>query len=298
LKFFVCILAETAVKRIFLVLVYVSLLACGPVVARADGNPAVSVANDPDYADAKEQMQALVNMFGFHELNRFCIVGYVQPDSPKDIGAVVYWPTQNKLIEWDAGDGDGAMGIGSMAGARDYVDLRKLLPNNAPGTMSTLPDWTPNMVAGVAADCRAHGDNYTIKKTLGGWTSVYKLSQFQTVRAQLQYIVDDQGRQKENKFCVVGQTDSAYSGAYIYWKTEDKLFFWLPGKDDADDDFDVDVLAITIDLKTGLRDQEDREDERDEMQRSYAMLVLRECAKVGNEIDIQKSNRKVYDIDN
>ncbi len=278
-------------KRLFFVLVYVSLLAYGPVFARADGNPAVSVANDPDYADAKEQMQALVNMFGFHEVNKFCIVGYVQSDSPKDIGAEVYWPTQNKLIDWNAGD------LGGMADERGYMDLRDMWPHNGPVPMSTLPALTVDYVAAIAKDCRAHGDSYTVKKTMGGWISVYKLPQFKTVKAQLQYIVDDQGRQKDNKFCVVGQTDGAYSGAYVYWKTRHKLFFWLPDKYDVYDDFNVDVLAIKIDLKTGLRDQEDREDDRDEMQRSYAMLVLRECAKFGNEIDIQKSNRKIYNID-
>src|ERR1700727_1428608 len=85
----------------FLIIVTALLFgwALGPA-AWADDVTAVSIRNDPIYADLQPQLQALVNTMGFHVTNHFCVVGY---ETKGDIHALpyIYWPTQNKLIVWD-----------------------------------------------------------------------------------------------------------------------------------------------------------------------------------------------------
>jgi hypothetical protein len=49
---------------------------------------------------------------------------------------------------------------------------------------------------------------------------------------------------------------------------------------------------VQIDLKHGLRDEEDSEDDRNEMQRSYAEAILKACQKSGQNFIVTKSNGK------
>ena len=119
---------------------------------------------------------------------------------------------------------------------------------------------------------------------------IARYAQFSTVNVQLQYLVDNNGSQKTNKFCVIGQKDGMFLAAYVYWETEHQLIFWLPSQDDKDDPFDVADAAIQIDIKHGLREEEDADGGRYQMQRSYAEGILRACQKSGQDFTIGKSD--------
>ena len=57
------------------------------------------------------QLQALVNAFGFHNTNHFCVVGYGSKDDPDNfVLGFIYWPTQNKIIEWKSDENQAVMG--------------------------------------------------------------------------------------------------------------------------------------------------------------------------------------------
>jgi hypothetical protein len=76
----------------------------------------------------------------------------------------------------------------------------------------------------------------------------------------------------------------------VYWRTEDQLIFWPP--DPSEDDFILADSVIQIDLRHGLRNEEDSVDDRNEMQRSYAEAILQACQKSGQNFVITKSNEK------
>jgi hypothetical protein len=250
----------------------------GPA-AWADGVTAVSIRNNPGYADLQIQLHALVNTFGFYTTNHFCVVGYETKDDA-DALPYIYWPTQNKLIVW-------GFGSNLILGADHYYDLtRDILPDGA----MTMGYLHRSDVKKIISDCREHGDAYTIKKTTGGWVSITKFSQFSDVKAQLQYLVDHIALQKINSFCIIGQKDGAFLGAYVYWRTENQLIFWPPSP--SDDNFILAYPDVQIDLKHGLRDEEDSEDDRNEMQRSYAEAILKACQKSGQNFIVTKSNGK------
>ena len=109
---------------------------------------------------------------------------------------------------------------------------------------------------------------------------------------KLRDLVDHDAIQKTNKFCVIGQKDGAFLGAYVYWQTEDQMIFWLP---DPKNNYVPDALTdspVQIDLKHGLRDEEDVKYDQynDEMQRSYAESILQACKKSGQDFIVNKSN--------
>jgi hypothetical protein len=252
----------------------------GSSPARADNYTVVPLRDDPSFADVHFQLQAMVNVFGFHSVNHFCIIAY----RAKDDDAVVphvYWPTQDKMIVW---------GVGSdlLLASTDYLDLRRDI---LPGGTDTSPDYlTHAEVDGLITDCRERGSAYTIIKTYGGWKRIDEFPEFSTVKAQLQYLVDHKASEKLNDFCVIGQNDNDFLAAYIYWKTQDQLLYWLPSKYDVDDPFAVADSPVQIDLKRGLRDEEDAGNERNQMQRSYADAILRACRNMGQNFVVQKSN--------
>jgi hypothetical protein len=253
----------------------------GPV-AQAEDSHVVSLQSDPVYDNLHIQLQALVNTLGFHTTNHFCVIAYGGPKKDDSITPYVYWPTQNKII---------ILGFGSdlILDTTFYFDLmRDILPDGEV-TNSYLHRSDVN---DIVQDCRAHGNAYTITKTAGGWVPIDKFSQFSSVKAQLQYLVDKKASQKTNDFCVIGQKDGTFLGAYVYWRTENRLIFWFPSPYDVDDPFAVTYAAIQIDLKHGLRDKEDAEDTRNEMQRSYANTILKACQKSGQNFVVTKSDGK------
>jgi hypothetical protein len=251
-------------------------------VTHATIPPIVSIQNNPNFPDLHDQLQALVNTFGFHNTNRFCIITYASPPGDGDLIPYIYWPTQNKLIGWGTGSNP------SIMGALDYYDLaRDVLPDNK-DLWSDYPhrSWVKNLIR----DCSARGDWYTIKKTADGWVPIDKFLQFSSITTQLQYLADNETSQKTSNFCVIGQKDGVFLAAYVYWKTTNQLFLWLPDKYNLDDPIAVATADVQIDLKHDLRDEEDAEDQRNEMQRSYAEGILHACQHSGQTFTIQKSN--------
>jgi hypothetical protein len=204
---------------------------------------------------------------GFHKTNHFCIITYVAPkgDSANDVVPFIYWPTQNKFIEWK----DDA-----ILNEIHYFDLnRDILPDGS----NSIDYLTRSGVNHLIHDCRARGDDYTIIKTVGGWVPISHYPQFVTTKDQLKNLLDHDATQKINRFCVIGQKDGAFLGAYVYWLTGDQLIFWLP---DPYDIYESDALTnsvVQIDFEHGLRDEEYPADDRNEMQRSYAEAILKAC---------------------
>jgi hypothetical protein len=248
--------------------------------AWADAPSVISLQSDPDFADVQTQLQALVNTMGFHKTNHFCIITYAAPkgDSANDVVPFIYWPTQNKFIEWKDD---------VILNEIHYFDLtRDILPDGS----SSIDYLTRSGVNHLIHDCRARGDNYKIIKTAGGWVPISHYPQFATIKAQLQDLVDHDATQKINKFCVIGQKDSTFLGGYVYWLTGDQLLFWLPNPHDIYESDALTYPTVEIDLKHGLRDEEDARDDRDEMQRSYAETILQACQKSGQNFVIAKSN--------
>lgn len=253
--------------------VFIALLLWGAMggCARAQTYPVVRVEDYPEYANVRAQLQALVNAYGFHDRNQFCIITYNGPDMGDDPIPSIYWPTQNKYIAWGSGPQS------SIIGASDYFDLtRDIVPDNYDnGANTSTYLMTRSEVDGIINDCRGRGEKYTITKTHGGWVSISKFSQFVLVNEQLQDLVDLDSSPKINKFCVIGQKDGSFLAAYVYWQTQEQLIMWLPDKNFPDDPYAVAYADVDIDLKHGLRDQEDGHDDRDEMQRSYAQSILK-----------------------
>src|ERR1700689_2352113 len=125
---------KTSVSQL-LCLILALLLGWGSCpAARADGLPIVSIKNDPDFSDVRIQLQALVNAFGFHNANHFCIITYEAPKGSNELTPFIYWPTQNKLIEWGTGPDP------SILGAGHYFDLtRDVLPDTVNNGENTSP---------------------------------------------------------------------------------------------------------------------------------------------------------------
>ena len=265
---------------IFTVLL-LGLSICSAACAQNDN--AVSIRNDPDLSDLHIQLQALVNTLGFHKENQFCVVGYEGPKKDDPVIPYVYWPTQNKFII----DGYGS---NMLLDTTDYFDLKRdILPNGLPiPPQDYILPWRQSDVDAVIQDCRLHGNSYNVTKTVGGWIQISQLSQFSTVNEQLQYLVDKTADQERNEFCVIGQKDATFLAAYVYWQTEDRLFLWLPSQYDKYDAFSVKDAPFQVDLKHGLRDEEDAEDSRNEMQSSYADAILKACRLSGQSFIVNK----------
>jgi hypothetical protein len=246
----------------------------------ADGTIPVSIRNNSDFADLNVQLQAMANVMGFHTTNSFCVVGYEAMDDPDHIVVpYIYWPTQNKII---------ILGFGSnkILSTTDYFDLKRDILPDGEVTSGYLHQ---SEVKSVIQDCHKNGDSYTIRKTAGGWVTVNKFPQFSSIKVQLQYLVDHRAIHKTNNFCAIGQKDGSFLGVFVYWETSNQLIFWLPSPYDKYDPFAVNDAPIQIDLKHGLRDQEDAEDNRNEMQQSYAETILQACARSGQNFVINKS---------
>jgi len=248
---------------------------------RAEDAVVISTRTVPRFADLRLQLQAMVNSLGFHIVNQICVIAYQIPGNRFPSGAYIYWPTQHTLIDWDYGSEI------IYAGTYFYDLNRDVIADDAyPGSQYPRQSF----VNGVIHDCIRHGDNYTIIRTSGKWVPIKKFSQFSTIEDQLQYLVDHDGAARRNNFCVLGQKDGPFLGAYIYWKTAAKLIIWLPGPYDVYDPFAVADMPVQIDLERGLRDHEDADDYRDEMQRSYAESILKSCEDSGENFTVEKSD--------
>jgi hypothetical protein len=76
------------------------VLSLAPCKGRANDAPVVSVLHDPFYAGLQDQIQSLVNICGFHEMNYFCVIAY-GPQSKGYTGSLppIDWVTQRSYAE-------------------------------------------------------------------------------------------------------------------------------------------------------------------------------------------------------
>lgn len=258
--------------RCFLVLTLYSVM---PPAARADNDWDRSITGVSDFADAQSQLQVLVNIWGFHKINHFCVVAAHDLSAPV---AEVYWPTEGKLILWEPGDD-----VFSLLDSRDYVDLAHDVVANADDiTMRYMViPWTRPDVNHVINNCARYGTKFDINKLESGWVSIDKIPRFSSIRIQLQTLVDEQGNEKINNFCVIGQQGGAYLAAYVYWANEDRLIIWNPDPHDFDASYGLTDSYSNVDLKNASVDQEYFDRSNEEIPRSYVNQILSVCGLSG-----------------
>ncbi len=133
--------------------------------------------------------------------------------------------------------------------------------------------------AALATSCAAH--------TGWAWVSIRHVPAFSDVRAQLQMLVNVNGRQKTNQFCVIGQKDDTSVQAYVYWPTEQKLILWVPHL------YDNEALVTSdryLDLKRDVVDGNDVHGSTYLVTRSFVNAALKACQEHGEKFTIHKSN--------
>ncbi len=204
-----------------------------PVAARAE-TQWFSLKGEPAYADLKVQLLALVNVYGFHADNNFCVVG--QRDDDGEI-ALIYWPTENQLYYWNPKVPDQSSLLESQS-----LDLNKdvVATANEQGTSMVLV--TKAYIDDIIQSCNRYGNHYYVRKSDSGWASPQKFKQFLSLQTQLQNLLSppawliaaDPGtvrpKKQLNKFCVITQQDKTWLAAYVYWETEKRLILWIPKK--------------------------------------------------------------------
>lgn len=115
-----------------------------------------SPRNNALFADARAQLQVLVDDDGHHVANRFCIVG---ERIGSTVQAYVHWPTENRLILWEPQQDNPRAIVGSRRNldlTRDVVD-----GNDVEGSTYRLTRATAN---GILHACRENGTQYLVTK--------------------------------------------------------------------------------------------------------------------------------------
>jgi len=119
------------------------------------------------------------------------------------------------------------------------------------------------------------------------WVSIRHVPAFSDVQAQLQMLVNVNGHEKTNQFCVIGQKDSSSVQAYVYWPTEQKLILWVPHL------YDDEALVTSdryLDLKRDVVEGNDVHGSTYMVTRSFVNTTLQACQEHGDKFTIQKSN--------
>ena len=152
-----------------------------PGLARAETAWA-SLKSDPYYTDVRAELLALVNIEGFHAGNNFCVVDQRFDDRSEQ--AMVYWPTQDWLIEWDqiAGNMDSMVTSNALNLSTDVIPSEDGIHGSG---YLTIPGWTQNMIH----ECNRHGDFYHVTRSAGGWHKPEDFPQFSTLPEQLQTLI-------------------------------------------------------------------------------------------------------------
>ncbi len=99
-------------------------------------------------------------------------------------------------------------------------------------------------------------------------------------------LVNVNGHQKTNEFCVIGQQDSTSLQAYVYWPTEQKLILWVPHL------YDDEALVTSdryLDLKRDVVAGNDVHGSTYLVTRSFVNAILQACREHGDKFTIQKS---------
>jgi len=60
------------------------------------------------------------------------------------------------------------------------------------------------------------------------WFSPTADPQFRDARAQLQVLIDEDAKQRENQFCLVGESGQGYRNVWVQWLTQGRLILWEP----------------------------------------------------------------------
>lgn len=100
-------------------------------------------------------------------------------------------------------------------------------------------------------------------------------------------LVNVNGRQKTNQFCVIGQKGDTSVQAYVYWPTEQKLILWVPHL------YDNEALVTSdryLDLKRDVVDGNDVHGSTYLVTRSFVNAALKACQEHGEKFTIHKSN--------
>ena len=280
-----------------------------PLAARAQSGY-FPIARMKMFSHVMIDLQALVNINGFHEDNQFCVVGFLDAgDEPSDAGAYVFWPTENKLIWWQPdGDYPEVSGIpprddpANMVRSRDYGDLRYDVAESE-ASMTPSKIWTRSEANDAIHECWKYGTNYRIKKTRGGFASIKTFPQFSSVDAQLKYLVNPPSyllntfpdsaypAKPVNQFCVIAQQDKNWLAAYVYWKTVRRLYLWLPQPAPYyknDDGVLFDGFGM-LDLKNAPENEEPYDPYTYKMPNDYVINILNACAEKGENITIQNN---------
>ena len=116
------------------------------------------------------------------------------------------------------------------------------------------------------------------------WVSIKPLPGFNAVQAQLQALVDKNGRETVNHLCVIGQKDGAHFQAEVYWPSENKLILWIPNINDPE------TLIHSkryVDLKRDVRDNVGTSTYL--LSRSFVDETLKACASKGDHFTVDKT---------
>ena len=125
------------------------------------------------------------------------------------------------------------------------------------------------------------------------WRQIDTAPGFHGWRAQLQHMVDRDGRSGVNHFCAVvatGRTagpDDSYTWAYVYWREASKLYTFAQSDEGLSD---MSAFKAPLDLNSDVvSKQRDLHGSTFLVTRSWLRNVLSHCAKVGTQVSLRKS---------
>lgn len=122
------------------------------------------------------------------------------------------------------------------------------------------------------------------------WVSIKTLSGFDDAKAQLQTLVDRNGHQRMNRFCIIGQKDEKHFQAEVYWLSENKLILWVPN---VNDPATLIHSRRYLDLKRDVR--ADIGTSTYLLSKSFVAETLKACSSEGEHFIIDKDMPKVRD---
>ena len=120
------------------------------------------------------------------------------------------------------------------------------------------------------------------------WVSIRTLSDFTDTKAQLQALIDANGRAATNRLCVIGQRDGRYQQAYVYWPSENKLILWTP---DATDPETLVHSRRYLDLTRDVVKGNDVHGSTYLLPQTFVDETLKACAEKGDHYTITKSTK-------
>lgn len=120
-----------------------------------------------------------------------------------------------------------------------------------------------------------------------GWgRPITGVREFADVRSQLQVLVNINGFNKINHFCVIGGTDTEGPFAEVYWSTEHQIILWEPTDNDYALLMSRDDLDLTQDVVANLNDVNGS---TYLVTRKWVNNLLDDCRRRGNIYTVQKT---------